>query len=201
MAEYANPNGRAAGQAAEQTNSTTGPAGVYVHPVTGVEVITTWDPLFGDAQSEGAIRVGFIRKSDTPEGAVHYVGEVPATPTTDASTAAINRLADVLSGATTLSAPSVPVTVPTSLDAPLNIGTLDGTPASTGVTAPIDAITAPVAPVEQPVETTTVPETPVVVDAPVVPETPVEETPAEETTETPAIEQTETPLVPATPAE
>lgn len=46
------------GETQEDTNSTTGLAGLYRHP-NGEELITLYDPLYGDAQSEAAIRVGF----------------------------------------------------------------------------------------------------------------------------------------------
>lgn len=54
----------APGQTAEETNSATGTAGLYRHPISGAEVITLSDPLYGDAQSEAAIRVGFVRVRD-----------------------------------------------------------------------------------------------------------------------------------------
>lgn len=52
-----------------------GQAGLYQHPEaidqsTGklAEMVTKWDPLFGDAQSNAAERLGFVRIGDAPEG-------------------------------------------------------------------------------------------------------------------------------------
>ena len=52
-------------------------AGLYQHPQaidkeTGklAEMVTLYDPLYGDTQSEAAIRLGFVRIGDTPEGYV-----------------------------------------------------------------------------------------------------------------------------------
>jgi len=45
------------------------PAGLYKHPDSGEELITKDHPLFGNAQSEGAVRAGFeyVRAVDTSE--------------------------------------------------------------------------------------------------------------------------------------
>jgi hypothetical protein len=71
----------APGQTAEETNSATSVAGLYRHPLSGQEVITLSDPLYGDAQSEAALRVGYVRIRDVqPEEIVqiNLVGEVNA---------------------------------------------------------------------------------------------------------------------------
>lgn len=52
------------GETQEDTNSLTGPAGVYVHPGSGEELIVRYDPLLGNTQAEAAIRVGFVWKRD-----------------------------------------------------------------------------------------------------------------------------------------
>lgn len=61
------------GETPEETNSKTGIAGLYRHP-NGQELITLYDPLYGDAQSEAAIRVGFefVREVDL-EKEVHTI--------------------------------------------------------------------------------------------------------------------------------
>lgn len=57
-------------------------AGLYRHPEaknpdgTPVEVITLEDPLFGNAQSEGIVRLGFVRVSDAPEGSIKTLPEL-----------------------------------------------------------------------------------------------------------------------------
>lgn len=58
-------------------------AGLYRHPEaidkeTGklAEMITLYDPLFGNAQSEAAVRLGFVRISDAPEGSIKNIIEV-----------------------------------------------------------------------------------------------------------------------------
>lgn len=64
------------GGSAQETSDKESPkAGLYRHPETGQEVITQYDPLFGDAQSEGFVRVGFVRVGDAPEGAVKSIVE------------------------------------------------------------------------------------------------------------------------------
>jgi hypothetical protein len=57
-----------------------GKAGLYRHPEaidqsTGkpAEMVTLWDPLFGDAQSNAAERLGFERVGDAPEGYVKHI--------------------------------------------------------------------------------------------------------------------------------
>lgn len=61
------------GSTAEETNSQSGEAGLYRHPRSGEELVTIWDPLFGNAQSEAAVRVGFERVGDTPEGYIKTI--------------------------------------------------------------------------------------------------------------------------------
>lgn len=53
----------------EQTNSVSGMAGLYRHPKSGAELITLYDPIQGDAQSEAALRVGFefVRPAEPEE--------------------------------------------------------------------------------------------------------------------------------------
>lgn len=77
------------GETPEETNSRTGLAGLYRHP-NGQELITLYDPLYGDAQSEAAIRVGFefVREVD-------YATEVKTLVTGDAADIA-NRTAQVV---------------------------------------------------------------------------------------------------------
>lgn len=48
-------------------------AGLYRHPETGAEIVTLYDPLFGNAQSEGIARVGFVRVGDTPTGYIKTI--------------------------------------------------------------------------------------------------------------------------------
>jgi hypothetical protein len=50
----------------EENNGVQYEAGLYRHPDTGAELVTKFDPLFGDAQSEGVARVGFVRVGDAP---------------------------------------------------------------------------------------------------------------------------------------
>ena len=63
------------GETAETSDNVTGGAGLYRHPETGKEVITLYDPLFGDAQSEGIVRLGFVRVGDAPEGSIKTIIE------------------------------------------------------------------------------------------------------------------------------
>lgn len=70
-----------AGETAETSDRQSPQAGLYRHPEaknpdgTPVEVITMHDPLFGDAQSEGIVRLGFVRVGDAPEGAIKTIVE------------------------------------------------------------------------------------------------------------------------------
>jgi hypothetical protein len=70
MAIATDPKGRKPGFTMEETNSETGEEGLYRHPDNGTELVALSDPLYGNAQAEGAIRVGFKRVGDVPEGYV-----------------------------------------------------------------------------------------------------------------------------------
>lgn len=50
-----------------------GTAGLYEHPASGEQMATFSDPLFGEAQSNAAVQLGFVRIGDVPEGYAHYV--------------------------------------------------------------------------------------------------------------------------------
>lgn len=56
-----------------------GVAGLYRHPEaknpdgSPCEMITQYDPLFGNTQSNAAVRLGFVRVGDAPEGAVKTI--------------------------------------------------------------------------------------------------------------------------------
>lgn len=52
------------GQTREKTGGARHSAGLYRHPQTGKEAITLEDPLYGNAQSEAFVRVGFERIRD-----------------------------------------------------------------------------------------------------------------------------------------
>jgi hypothetical protein len=56
------------GQTQEEPNSPSNEAGLYRHPESGEEAVTLYDPLYGNAQSEAFIRLGFRRVGDAPEG-------------------------------------------------------------------------------------------------------------------------------------
>ena len=75
MSKQLDPKGKVGGQTLEVSDKPATPAGLYRHPESGQEMITLWDPLYGDAQSEAAVRVGFVRVGDAPEGAVKTVVE------------------------------------------------------------------------------------------------------------------------------
>ena len=75
MSTQLDPKGKVGGQTLEVSDKPATPAGLYRHPESGQEMITLWDPLYGDAQSEAAVRVGFVRVGDAPEGAVKTVVE------------------------------------------------------------------------------------------------------------------------------
>jgi hypothetical protein len=59
-----------------------GEAGLYEHPEaknpdgSPKQIITTYDPLFGNAQSNGVIRLGFKRVGDAPEGSIKTLPEL-----------------------------------------------------------------------------------------------------------------------------
>ncbi len=69
------------GETAENSSRPSPQAGLYQHPEaknpdgTPVEAITMYDPLFGDAQSEAFVRLGFVRVGDAPEGAIKTIIE------------------------------------------------------------------------------------------------------------------------------
>lgn len=63
------------GETAETSDNSDAKAGLYRHPETGNEVITLSDPLFGEAQSEGIVRLGFVRVGDAPEGSIKTIIE------------------------------------------------------------------------------------------------------------------------------
>lgn len=63
-----------------------GTAGLYRHPeaidtATGkpAEMVTLSDPLFGEAQSNAAVQLGFVRVGDVPEGYVKHLDIQSAT--------------------------------------------------------------------------------------------------------------------------
>lgn len=62
----------------EENNGVEYVAGLYRHPVTGAELVTKEDPLFGNAQSEAVVRVGFERVGDAPTGYEKTLVEVNA---------------------------------------------------------------------------------------------------------------------------
>lgn len=61
------------GETAETSDNSNAKAGLYRHPETGNEVITLSDPIFGEAQSEGIVRLGFVRVGDAPEGSIKTI--------------------------------------------------------------------------------------------------------------------------------
>lgn len=63
------------GETAETSDNPGPTAGLYRHPETGKEVITLSDPLFGESQSEGIVRLGFVRVGDAPEGSIKTIIE------------------------------------------------------------------------------------------------------------------------------
>ena len=58
------------GETAEVSDNGSPKAGLYRHPETGAEAITTSDRIFGEAQSEAFVRLGFVRVGDAPEGSI-----------------------------------------------------------------------------------------------------------------------------------
>jgi len=50
-----------------------GKAGLYRHPESGEEMHTLSDPLFGEAQSNAAVRLGFVRVRDSKPEELHTV--------------------------------------------------------------------------------------------------------------------------------
>lgn len=70
------------GTTAENSDNESPEAGLYQHPQaidkeTGklAEMVTLYDPLFGNAQSEAAVRLGFVRIGDAPTGYVKNIVE------------------------------------------------------------------------------------------------------------------------------
>lgn len=64
-----------AGQTAETSDKEVAGAGLYRHP-NGTELITIEDPLFGNAQAEAAMRVGFEYVRPALEGEVKSIVEI-----------------------------------------------------------------------------------------------------------------------------
>lgn len=75
-----NLKSKAPGKTQEESDGGSPGAGLYKHPETGAEIITMYDPLFGDAQSEGIVRLGFERVSDAPEGSIVTIVEQNMNP-------------------------------------------------------------------------------------------------------------------------
>jgi hypothetical protein len=50
-----------------------GKAGLYRHPESGQEMHTMSDPLFGEAQSNAAVRLGFVRVRDSRPDEIHNI--------------------------------------------------------------------------------------------------------------------------------
>ena len=63
------------GQTAENSDNEVEGAGLYRHP-NGTELITIEDPLFGNAQSEAALRVGFEYVRPAEPGEVKSIIDV-----------------------------------------------------------------------------------------------------------------------------
>lgn len=70
------------GETAESSDHGSQAAGLYQHPQaidheTGklAEIITLYDPLFGDTQSEAVVRLGFVRIGDAPTGSIKTIIE------------------------------------------------------------------------------------------------------------------------------
>lgn len=49
------------------------PEGLWRHPVSGAELITQTDPLWGDGQSRAAVRAGFEYVGPAPEGSIKTI--------------------------------------------------------------------------------------------------------------------------------
>ena len=61
------------------------PAGLYRHEKSGAEIITKWNPLYGSAQADGAVRLGFEFIREATQDELREKFEYIA-PTTTAST-------------------------------------------------------------------------------------------------------------------
>ena len=59
--------------AVSQEEGGLGEAGLYRHPESGQEMITLSDPLFGEAQSNAAVRLGFVRVRDSRPDEIHNI--------------------------------------------------------------------------------------------------------------------------------
>lgn len=68
MPEVSGSTGQVAGNAEKLTG------GVYKHPQTGQEIIALDDPITGDAQARGYVRVGFVYERDIKPGDVKEIG-------------------------------------------------------------------------------------------------------------------------------
>lgn len=62
--DVSNLKGNQGGATLERSDREVYAAGVYEHPETGKQIITLFDPLFGNVQSEGVARLGFVRVRD-----------------------------------------------------------------------------------------------------------------------------------------
>ena len=69
-------NKKGFGVGVAETSPVTYEAGLYRHPETGAEIVTLYDPLLGNAQSEGVSRLGFVRVGDTPTGYIKSIVEI-----------------------------------------------------------------------------------------------------------------------------
>ena len=63
------------GSTQEVSDTPVTPSGVYRHPETGRELITIYDPLYGDVQSEGLVRLGFEYVGPAEEGSIKSIVE------------------------------------------------------------------------------------------------------------------------------
>jgi hypothetical protein len=67
--------GKEGGATLESSDRDATPAGLYRHPVSGKEMITMFDPLYGNVQSEGVVRLGFEYVGPAPKGSVKTIVE------------------------------------------------------------------------------------------------------------------------------
>lgn len=63
------------GSTQEVSDNPVTPSGVYRHKETGRELITIYDPLYGDVQSEGLVRLGFEYVGPAEEGSIKSIVE------------------------------------------------------------------------------------------------------------------------------
>lgn len=73
--DLSNLKGNKGGNTLEVSEQESPEAGVYEHPETKEQIITTSHPLFGDAQSEGIVRLGFVRIRAAEQGEVKSIVE------------------------------------------------------------------------------------------------------------------------------